>query len=271
MKICTQTYKNINTLARFVPSLPGKRSPINNNAPCIRMPDNSIRCKDTLTNETVSAVSLLGEEKELALLFLDIRNFTAFMESRSAYDVIYVIRQLFVLFSDSIKDAGGRIIDTAGDSIYAVFGLETNIKDGVKAAANASLAMFHDLEVFNATYAQPYFNLNFEVGMGLHKGNVVVGQYDMECNEHMTVMGLPVNIASRLQSETKELNNNFLMSEEAYRLLDNPEYNHEQQSVHLKGITGPVNVRLLGTPYGQKVINKPILPDDFDYYIAMAG
>jgi adenylate cyclase len=271
MKICTQSYKNINTLARFAPSIPGKRSPINNNAPCIRMPDNSIRCKDTLTNETVSSMSLLGEEKELALLFLDIRNFTAFMESRSAYDVIYVIRQLFVLFSDSIKDAGGRIIETAGDSIYAVFGLESNIKEGVQASVIASSAIFHDLEVFNATYAQPYFNLNFEIGLGLHKGDVIVGQYDLEFNEHMTVMGLPVNIASRLQSETKELNNNFLMSEAAYRLLDKPDCNHAQQTVHLKGISDPVDVRLLGIPYGQKVINKPILPDDFDYYIALAG
>ncbi|OKS88224.1 adenylate/guanylate cyclase domain-containing protein [Mucilaginibacter polytrichastri] len=271
MKICTQTYKNMNTLARFAHSIPGKRSPINNNAPCIRMPDNSIRCKDTLTNETLPLTASLGDEKELALLFLDIRNFTAFMEARSAYDVIYVIRKLFVLFSDSIKEAGGRIVETAGDSIYAVFGLDTDISNAVKASTNASSAIFHDLEVFNATYAQPYFNLNFEIGVGLHKGNVIVGQYDLEYNEHMTVMGLPVNIASRLQSETKELNNNFVMSEEAYRLLDKPDCQHEQKMVHLKGVSGPMAVRLLGSPYGQEVINKPNLPDDFDYYIAMAG
>ncbi len=264
MKICTPPYKNINTLARFA-------QPVDNNKkPCTKMADNNILCRDGLNNRSVPHTSL-GIEKELALLFLDIRNFTAFMESRSAYDVIYVIRQLFVLFSESIKEAGGRIVETAGDSIYAVFGLEHNIKAAVQAAVDASSAIFHDLEIFNATYAHPYFNLNFEIGVGLHKGNVIVREYDMEYNEHMTVMGLPVNIASRLQSETKELNNNMLISEEAYSLLSKPSDEHEQKTVHLKGVSEPVEVRLMGVPYGQKVVNKPTLPDDFEYYIAMAG
>ncbi|WCT11601.1 adenylate/guanylate cyclase domain-containing protein [Mucilaginibacter jinjuensis] len=264
MKICTPAYKNINTLARFAPSTES------NPNPCIKMADNNILCRDHSNNRSVPHTSL-GIEKELGLLFLDIRNFTAFMESRSAYDVIYVIRQLFVLFSDSIKEAGGRIIETAGDSIYAVFGLESSIKKAVQSAVDASSAIFHDLEIFNATYAQPYFNLNFEIGVGLHKGNVIVGEYDMEFNEHTTVMGLPVNIASRLQSETKELNNNMLISEEAYSLLNNQSDEHQQKTVHLKGVTEPVDVRLMGIPYGHKVTNKPSLPDNFDYYIAMAG
>jgi adenylate cyclase len=265
MKICTQAYKNINTLARFIPPVKNDK-----NYPCTKMSDNNILCRDHSNNHSIPHTSL-GIEKELALLFLDIRNFTAFMESRSAYDVIYVIRQLFVLFSESIKEAGGRIVETAGDSIYAVFGLDSNIKKAVQSAVNASSAIFHDLEIFNATYAQPYFNLNFEIGVGLHKGNVIVGEYDMEHNEHMTVMGLPVNIASRLQSETKELNNNMLISEEAYSLLSKPREQHPQKTVHLKGVSEPVDVRLMGVPYGQNVINKPTLPDDFEYYIAMAG
>jgi adenylate cyclase len=264
MKICTPPYKNINTLARFAPSTD------NNPNPCIKMADNNILCRDNQNNRSVPHTSL-GVEKELALLFLDIRNFTAFMESRSAYDVIYVIRQLFVLFSESIKEAGGRIVETAGDSIYAVFGLNANIKKAVQAAVDASSAIFHDLEIFNTTYAQPYFNLNFEIGLGLHKGDVIVGEYDMENNEHMTVMGLPVNIASRLQSETKELNNNMLISEEAYSLLNKPDAEHEQKTVQLRGVSEPIDIRLMGVPYGQKVVKTPALPDDFDYYIAMAG
>jgi len=264
MKLCTQAYKNMNTLARFA-------QPVNNDKKaCTKIADNNILCRDRLDNSSVPHTSL-GTEKELALLFLDIRNFTAFMESRSAYDVIYVIRQLFVLFSESIKEAGGRIVETAGDSIYAVFGLESNIKKAVQAAVDATSAIFHDLEIFNATYAQPYFNLNFEIGVGLHKGNVIVSEHDMEYNEHMTVMGLPVNIASRLQSETKELNNNMLISEDAYRLLNNPDTEHEHKTVHLKGVSEPIDVRLMGVPYGQKVVKNPTLPDNFDYYIAMAG
>lgn len=267
MNICTQLHKITSAPFRLSPASPARKT---NDASCAKMPDNSIICKDDTSGWSMP-YNLLGEEKELALLFLDIRNFTVFMESHPAYDVIYVIRKLFVLFSQTIKKAGGRVIETAGDSIYAVFGLDSDVKEAVQESVIASSAIFHDLEIFNATYAQPYFNLSFEIGVGLHKGNVVVGQYDLELNERMTVMGLPVNIASRLQSETKELNNNLLISEEAYSLLDMHACNPEQRTVHLKGISNPIDVRLLGKPYGLVVANKPVLPENFEYYIAMAG
>lgn len=218
-------------------------------------------------NDYVQQNTVAGEEKQLALMFLDIRNFTPFMEQRSPYDVIYVIRKLFALFNDSIQEAGGKIIETQGDSIYAVFGMDTEIKCAVQASVDASLAIFHDLEVFNATYAQPYFNLNFEIGIGLHQGEVLVGKYDIDYNDHITVMGLPVNIASRLQSKTKDLNNDLLISEDAYQLLDMPKAKIESRHIKLKGISEPVQVRLMGQPYNQK----PSGDDMMDYFMAMAG
>ncbi len=154
---------------------------------CTRLPDNSIICASPASLEShltrlahfEPAYTSLGDEQELALLFLDIRNFTDFMEARSSYDVIYVIRKLFALFNESIKASGGRIIETMGDSIYAVFGLNSNLKEAMQAAVNASSSIFEDLEVFNTGYAQPYFNSSFEIGIGLHQGKVVVGEYNM--------------------------------------------------------------------------------------------
>jgi len=190
----------------------------------------------------------IGEERELALFFLDIRNFTNFMESRSAFDVIHVMRKLFLLFSKSIKAFNGRLIETAGDNIYAVFGLNGNVELAVNAAESASLAILKDLETFNTTYAYPYFNVHFEVGIGVHAGKVIVGQFEIEDNPHLTVMGLPVNIASRLQAMTKELNNNFIMSQYAYNFLDEP-ITAKSITVHLKGISADVTARLMGQPY----------------------
>ncbi|MFD1255277.1 adenylate/guanylate cyclase domain-containing protein [Mucilaginibacter terrae] len=247
---------------------------------CTRLPDDTVVCSSqvdepgmqidhTNTNVTdfVQKCTVLGDEKELALLFLDIRNFTSFMEQRAPYDVIYVIRKLFVLFNDSIREVGGRIIETMGDSIYAVFGLESDLQKAVQSSMDASLAIFHDLEVFNTTYAQSYFNLNFEIGIGLHQGKVLVGEYDMDYNNHLTVMGLPVNIAARLQAETKELNNDLLISEDAYRFLENMNVSTPSKKVRLRGITEPVQVRLMGNAYQRKPGND----DMMDYYLSMAG
>jgi adenylate cyclase len=245
MEICTRSYKNKHTSAR--PAL----------------------CKET-TNMLNVSHNYLGDEKDLALMFLDIRNFTTFMASRSAYDVMYVIRELFSLFAGSIKQAGGRVIETAGDSIYAVFGLENDIKTAVRSSFDAATAIFRDLEVFNNTYAQPYFNYSFEIGVGLHAGEVVAAPLDLDFNDHLAVMGLPVNIASRLQSETKVLNNDLLVSERAYNYLKDQD-DHEQRTVELKGIADPMQVRLMGQPYGSRLTDKPSYPDDLEYHIALAG
>lgn len=198
----------------------------------------------------LSSITTYSEEKELALLFLDVRNFTFIMEANPAPTVLHIIRVLFLLFSRSIKENGGRIIETGGDSLYAVFGMDGHLEDAVRASVAASHSILYDLDNFNGTYAIPHFGLNLEVGIGLHKGNVVVSYSDLDDIGHLTVMGLPVNIAARLQAAAKELNNNLLISDEAYSLLhDEPDT--EAVAIQLKGISRPVAVHMLGNAYNE--------------------
>ncbi|RAJ37143.1 adenylate/guanylate cyclase domain-containing protein [Pedobacter cryoconitis] len=232
---------------------------------CTRLTDQTIVCKSP--DKMKEIYTALGEERELALLFLDIRNFTAAMEIRSSYEVIYMIRKLFVLFNRSITEAGGRIVETNGDSIYAVFGLDTNLKMAVQAAVDTAYALLRDVEVFNASYAQPYFNLSYEIGIGVHHGKVVVGQYDLTSKEQLTVMGLPVNIASRLQGETKGLHNNLIVSKLTYDLLTDPK-DAELKSVQLKGISAAMNVMLMGNTFHPENYMDDM---DLNYYLGISG
>jgi len=197
-----------------------------------------------------SSITTYSEEKELALLFLDIRNFTNIMEANPAPTVLHIIRILFILFSKSIKENGGRIIETGGDSLYAVFGMNGHLEDAVRASVAASHSILYDLDNFNGTYTIPHFGLNLEVGIGLHKGNVVMSYSDLDDIGHLTVMGLPVNIAARLQAATREMNNNLLISDEAYSLLHN-EPGSDAVYIQLKGISSPVAVRMLGNTYAE--------------------
>lgn len=232
---------------------------------CTRLDDQTIVCKSP--DQMKEIYTAPGEEHELALLFLDIRNFTAAMEIRSSYEVIYMIRKLFVLFNRSITGAGGRIIETNGNRIYAVFGLDTTIRKAVQSSVNAAYALLRDVDVFNASYAQPYFNLSYEVGIGVHHGQVVVGQYDLVNKEQMTVMGLPVNIASRLQEETLGLNNNMIISESTYGLLTDPE-DAEIRAVQLRGVTTAMNVMLMGNTFHAE---NHIDDMDLNYYLGISG
>ena len=83
----------------------------------------------------------------------------------------------------------------------------------------------------------------------MHAGRVIVGKTGVKENNPYTVMGLPVNVAARLESSTKELNNNFIVSEYVYDMLADQNGLPEQKQINLKGISEPFLVRLMGKPF----------------------
>ena len=192
----------------------------------------------------------LGEEKEMALLFLDIRNFTHIVENHPAFDVIHIIRKLFSSFQSAIETNKGKIVETAGDGLYAVFGYETTKEQSAQLAVQAGYSMLTDLQILNETYLIPYFEEKIEIGIGIHVGKVVTGSVRIGAEDHSIVMGYAVNIASRLQAATKELNNDFIVSSEIYSLLINTS-TLEPKSIVVKGVSSPLAVYLLGKPYKQ--------------------
>lgn len=196
-----------------------------------------------------NSTEVMGVRRKLALFFIDIRNFTPFIEAHPPFDVIHIMRRIFTLLRNAIEQYGGRIIDTAGDGLYAVFGLESKIKKAAEAAVLAGLKIMEDVKIFNNTYMRPYFNHFFEVGIGVHVGSVIYGNVGIGLNNNLTVMGYPVNIAARLQAATKELNNSFVISERAFSLLKNPPYVTSSANINLKGVSSAFEVRLIGKPF----------------------
>ncbi|WP_345160423.1 adenylate/guanylate cyclase domain-containing protein [Pontibacter saemangeumensis] len=199
--------------------------------------------------EEGTTIGEIGERRKLALFFIDVRNFTPFVEANLPFDVIHIMRRIFALFKNAITQYNGEIIDTAGDGLYAVFGLNSKIRQATESAVLAGFKILSDLRIFNNTYMRPYFNHTFEVGIGVHVGKVIVGNVGIGLSHNLTVMGYPVNIAARLQASTKELNNSFVISEVAYRLLKNPPYSLGCDYLNLKGVSTPYEVKLIGKPY----------------------
>jgi adenylate cyclase len=188
------------------------------------------------------------QEHQLALFFLDIRDFTPFIASRSAWEVVHLLQQLFGNFNQSIQAHGGRIIETAGDGFYAVFGMEEPIEQATASALKAGMHMLKGLSHSNKSFFEPFFHHHFEIGIGLHVGQVIVGQLGLGVNNNPTVMGYPVNVASRLQAATRKLNNNFLVSAAAFELLSAPP-RVPTERIALKGVAEPMDVYLVGNPY----------------------
>jgi len=90
-----------------------------------------------------------------------------------------------------------------------------------------------------------------EIGIGLHVGKVIVGDMGVDDKSSLTAMGFPVNVAARLESATKELNNNFIISDYAYKFLSKNN-NEPRKQIKLKGVSEPFNVRLIGQSFDYK-------------------
>jgi len=201
-----------------------------------------------IKEDTLPDLEYIGEEKELALFFLDIRNFTRFINFYMPFDVIHIMRRLFNLFRKVIEENNGRIIETAGDGFYAAFGFETTVEEAVNNAATAGFQILAEIDTFNAAYVYKHFLHNFQVGIGLHAGKVIIGNIGIGVNNNLTVMGVAVNIAARLQQATKDYNNSFIISNKAFDLLSTKP-SHTSTSAKLKGIKEAINIHLIGMPY----------------------
>jgi adenylate cyclase len=208
-------------------------------------------------------VSTPDQERDLAILFLDIRNFTGLMESQPGQTVIQIVRRLFTAFNQIVKKFEGKVVEIAGDSMYVVFGLQTELKGSVNNAYHAAKVMFQTVNLFNEAYTESYHGGPLEIGVGLHAGKAFVGEFGLDNASQLSVMGLPVNIASRLQAKTKELNNDLIISEDAYRLITDDKAIATHQTVQLQGISTGQQVRLAGKPYSNR--------QNLDYLLAISG
>ena len=210
------------------------------------------------------------EQRELAILFLDIRNFTGLMESQPEQVVITVVRRLFTAFNQIVKNLQGRVVEMAGDNLYAVFGLQNTLSEAVNNAYQAAKTMFHTVKLFNEAHVMPFHGGPLQIGVGLHAGRVFVGEFGLDGSSQLSVMGLPVNIASRLQAKTKELNNDMLISEYAYGMLDVKGHASDKQTVQLQGISQNQQVRLAGKPYNnsRRAASNAL---HMDYLLAISG
>ncbi|NOW96021.1 adenylate/guanylate cyclase domain-containing protein [Mucilaginibacter sp. SG564] len=222
----------------------------NDNAICIEK--SQLDCTHELWTKQHNEI--IESEKDLAILFLDIRHFTDLLERRPVKDILKIVGRLFTIFNKIITNFHGRIIERTGDNLYAVFGLQENLKQAANHAYQSAKMMFDALDILNENYFRDVYGYPLEMGIGLHAGHVYIGQFEFENYSPMTVMGLPVNIAARLQTETKTQNNDLIISEEAFQYLD-LFHIYLPKTINIRGVSKSQKVWLAGKPFSQQTID----------------
>src|SRR5256714_1021396 len=179
--------------------------------------------------------SLAGEEVEVTMMFLDVRDFTGFAERSSAPDVVAALNQLFELIVPLIHRHGGHVDKFVGDGLLALFGAPRRQDDHADQALAAALEM--------AAAVEDEFQGELGVGIGLNSGMVVAGNVGGAGRLEFSVIGDPVNVAARVEAATRETGDTILLTERTRDLLadSHPEL-AERSGIELKGKRETVKV-----------------------------
>jgi adenylate cyclase len=155
-----------------------------------------------------------GSEREIAIMFVDIRGFTALSEGRLPYDVVFVLNRYFAAMGRAVEAAGGRVDKFIGDGVMALFGIERGAQAGCREALAAARLMSERIPELNASM-QAELDRPLRIGIGIHCGPTIVGEMGYGNAAAITAIGDAVNTASRLESLTKNFACELVVSEEA--------------------------------------------------------
>jgi adenylate cyclase len=198
---------------------------------------------------------LQGEEREIAILFADLRGFTSFSENKLPYDVVFVLNRYFAAMGLAVEECGGRVDKFIGDGVMALFGLDVALDRGCADALSAARRMSERLLEINSALkhdlAQP-----LKMGIGIHTGSVIVGEMGYGAAVSITAIGDAVNTASRLEAMTKELGAQLVVSEPvaAHARIDLGDY--PLQEIELRGRNAALAVRVV-----KNALNLPVAAD----------
>ncbi len=156
-----------------------------------------------------------SEIRYVCIMFLDIRNFTRFSESRKPEEVVLYLNTLFDFMIDIVNCHHGIVNKFLGDGFMAIFGAPLSNGNDSLHAVNASIAIINRVQQEIALGNIP----ETRIGIGLHTGEAVTGSVGSALRKEYTVIGDVVNLASRIEQLNKQFNSQILISEAVFNAV----------------------------------------------------
>lgn len=185
---------------------------------------------------------LVGDMRLIVILFTDIRGFTTISEQYRPDELVQVLNRYFEILVDIITSHNNGIVDKyIGDAAMAFFGAPKKRPDDAVQAVYAALEIQEALLKFNAELIADGKN-PFKTGIGLNYGYVTIGNMGSEKKMDYTIIGDPVNLASRLEGLTKQYHQDVIFSESIYRKVQDKFPCRMLDVVQVKGKTEDVKI-----------------------------
>ena len=184
----------------------------------------------------------IGQERYLVSMFVDIRGSTKMAEKRLPFDTVFIVNRFLGAVSQAVLECGGQPNQFLGDGMLALFGLSVSKREACRQALRAAAQIAINVEELNKFLSHD-LREPIRFGIGIHGGEVIVG--DIGYRDHMvfTALGDPVNVAARLQDMTKALASEVVISDEVRATAGLAADALPQQEVPIRGRNEPMIVR----------------------------
>ena len=195
---------------------------------------------DEIINETNKKASM-SENRNISVLFSDIRDFTNISENSQAQNVVDFLNAYFAKMGNEIISESGHIDKFIGDAIMAVFGAFQNLDNSPANAIRAAVKMLAAMDDINRLQTI-YSGKKIEIGIGINCGACILGNIGFQNKMDYTVIGDTVNLASRIESLTKLYRHPLIVSEYIYEATKDSFLFRKIDNVRVKGKEKPVGI-----------------------------
>jgi adenylate cyclase len=198
----------------------------------------------TSANAHATQPARIGQERYLVSLFVDMRGSTQLAEKRLPFDTVFIVNRFLAAVSQAVIICGGQPNQYVGDGMLALFGLNSSSEEACRGALRAAAMIASNVAELNEFLSHD-LREPIRFGIGIHGGEVIVG--DIGYRDHMvfTALGDAVNVAARLQDMTKTLSCEAIASEEVCTTANVVVDDLPQQEVAIRGRAEPMAVRVV--------------------------
>ena len=177
---------------------------------------------------------IMGEYRIVTILFSDIRGFTRLSSGLEPEVVVKFLNEYFTLMTECVNRFKGSVNKFLGDGILALFGAPISYIENEENAVRCAIEMRNALKTYNATHAEE-LGAELSIGIGINRGEAIVGNIGSEDRMEYTAIGDIVNVASRIESLTKDTPNGILISEGVKEAIGDIFPTREWEPVAVKG------------------------------------
>ena len=185
--------------------------------------------------------ALAGQERDIAILFADLRSFTQFSEKKLPYDVVFVLNRYFAHMGEAVEASGGHLDKFIGDGVMALFGTKSDIRTGARQAMIAAKQMSKKLGDLNEQLKNE-LEEPLRIGIGIHVGPAIIGEMGYGTATGLTAIGDSVNTASRLEAMTKEFGAQLILSEDVTREASATVTSYDEHEIAVRGRAEAVKI-----------------------------